>query len=300
VKSATAWRDGQPLHLALAMSASILLHLTLLVTLQPALPPQEERFSQLAVEVTMERTLAQPAAPALPAMTQAGQARPPGSIDLVQTTLAPGPTDFDLPLQRPLSESPAALPMSSAWRPAEAALPKDVMQEQPPVATAREPAAGAPSAAARSPDALDRVQAPPTPQPQRQAAYRASQQNPAAPSASPATGAPARRTDTASHASQRDAQQDYVLLVVRKLSQARFSTEAEPHRSASGAVIARLTVDRDGNLVGLSLAKDSGATGIDRSILENVRKAAPFAPLPKDLAGSRFSFILPIKYAQEP
>jgi protein TonB len=301
VKSATAWRDGPPLHLALAMSASILLHLTLLVALQPALPAQEERFSQQAVEVTLEKALAPPAAPAAPAMAQAGQARAPGSIDLVQSALAPGPVDSALPLQRPLSEPPAALPVSSAWRPAEAALAKAVTHlEQPPVATMREPATGAPSAAARSPDALDRVQAPPTPQPRREAAYRASQQNPAAPSASPATGAPARRIDTASHASQRDAQQDYVLLVVRKLSQARFSTEAEPHRSASGAVIARLTVDRDGNLVGLSLAKDSGATGIDRSILENVRKAAPFAPLPKDLAGSRFSFILPIKYAQEP
>ena len=301
MKRATAWHDGPPLHLPLAMAVSILLHLTLLVALQPAVPPQEERFTQQAIEVTLERALAPPAAPAPPAMALAGQARPPGSTDLVHTALAPGPADSALPLQRPLPESPAALPLSSAWRPAEAALAKAVMHlEQPPVATAREPAPGALSAAVRSPDALDRVQAPPTLQPQRQAAHRASQHNPAAPSASPATGAPARRSDTASHASQRDAQQDYVLLVVRKLSQARFSTEADSHRSARGAVIARLTVDRDGNLVGLSLAKDSGSAGVDRSILEKVRKTAPFAPLPKDLAGSRFSFIVPIKYAQEP
>ena len=285
---ATAWRDGPPLHLPLAMAVSIALHLTLLVALQPAVLPQEERFSQQAIEVTLERALAPPAAPAPPAMAQAGQARPPGSIDLVHTALAPGPADSALPLQRPLPESPAALPLSPAWRPAEAELVKAVMLlEQP-------------SAAARSTDTLDRVQAPPTPQPQRQAAYRLSQQNPAAPSASPAAGAPARRTDTASHASERDAQQDYVLLVVRKLSQARFSTEAGPHDSARGAVIARLTVDRDGNLVGLSLAKDSGSASVDRSILEKVRKSAPFAPLPKGLAVSRLSFIVPIKYAQEP
>ena len=285
---ATAWRDGPPLHLPLAMAVSIALHLTLLVALQPAVPPQEERFSQQAIEVTLERALAPPAAPAPPAMAQAGQARPPGSIDLVHTALAPGPADSALPLQRPLPESPAALPLSPAWRPAEAELVKAVMLlEQP-------------SAATRSTDTLDRVQAPPTPQPQRQAAHRTSQQNPAAPSADPATGAPARRTDTSSHASERDAQQDYVLLVVRKLSQARFSTEAGPHDSARGAVIARLTVDRDGNLVGLSLAKDSGSASVDRSILEKVRKSAPFAQLPKGLAVSRLSFIVPIKYAQEP
>ena len=174
-------------------------------------------------------------------------------------------------------------------------------QEQPAVATAPEPAAGTPFAAVRAPDTLDRVQAPPTAQPQRQAAHQASQQHHASPSAtSPGTGAPDRRTETASHASQRDAQQDYVMQVVRKLSQAQFSTEAESHRSPRGALIARLTVDRDGNLVGLSLAKDSGSASVDRSILEKVRKTAPFAPLPKDLAASRFSFIVPITYAQEP
>jgi periplasmic protein TonB len=300
MKSATAWQDSRSLHFALGGAASILLHLPLLLALQPALPPQEERFSQQAIEVTLERAMAPPAAPAPPAMAEAGQARPSGSIDLVHTALAPGPADFAQPLQRPLSESPAALPLSSAWQPAEAALVNAVMlQEQPPVTS--EPAAGAPSAAVRAPDALDRVQAPPTAQPQRQAARQAGQPTPASPSAtSPGTGAPDRRTDTASHASQRDAQQDYVMQVVRKLSQAQFSTEAEPRRSPRGALIASLTVDRDGNLVGLSLAKDSGSASVDRSILEKVRKMAPFAPLPKVLAVSRFSFIVPITYAQEP
>ena len=299
---ATAWRDGPPLQLALAMTASILLHLTLLVVLQPELPAQEERFSEHVVEITLERALAAPAAPAPPAMAEAGQARPPGSIDLVHTALAPGPRDAVLPVQRPLPESPAVLPLPSAWQPAEAALLKAVMLpvEQPRVATAPPPAAAAPSAAARAPDTLDRVQAPPTVQPQRQAAHPARQQNPAAPSTSPGTGAPDRRADKATHASERDAQQDYVMQVVRKLSQAQFSTDADSHSSPRGALVARLTVDRDGNLVGLSLAKDSGSASVDRSILEKVRKTAPFAPLPKALAANSFSFIVPIKYAQEP
>jgi protein TonB len=282
MKSTTAWHDSRPLHFALGVATSILLHLPLLLlTLQPGLPPQEEHFSQQAIEVTLEKPMAPPATPAPPAMAEAGQARPPGSIDLVHTALAPGPADTAQPLQRPLSESPAALPLSSAWQPADAALEKAVM--------------------VHAPDPLDRIQAPPTAQPQRQAAHQASQQTPASPSAIGAgTGAPDRTTDTASHASQRDAQQDYVMQVVRRLSQVQFSTEAEFHRSPRGALIARLTVDRDGNLVGLSLAKNSGSASVDRSILDKVRKTAPFAPLPKDLAASRFSFIVPITYAQEP
>ena len=295
--SAAVGRSGPPLQLGLAMAASILLHATLLVVLRSASPPQEERFSEHVVEVTLERALAAPAASAPPSMTEAGQARPAGSIDLVHTALAPGPTDFAQPAERPLPEAPAALPSLLAWQPAEAALLKAVMLEQLPVAAAAEPAAGAP--AARAPDTLDRVQAPPTVQPQRQAARQAPQQNPAAPSTSPGAGAPDRRTDKATHASERDAQQDYVMQVVRKLAQAQFSTEAEAHRVPRGALIARLTVDRDGNLVALSLAKDSGSASVDRSILEKVRKSAPFAPLPKSFAASSFSFIVPIKYAQE-
>lgn len=297
---ATTRRESPPSQLALAMVASILLHLTLLAVLQPALPPQEERFSEHVIEVTLERALAAPAAPSPPAATEAGQARPPGSIDLVHTAPAPGPTDFALQEERALSESPAE-PTAASWRPAEAArLNAAIVQELRSVASAPEPAAGAPSVAVRAPDTSNRVQAPPLVQPQRQAVQQALRQSPAAPSASPGTGAPGRRTDNAAHASQHDAEQDYVMQVVRKLAQAQFSTEAEPNRSPRGALIARLTVDRDGNLVGLSLAKDSGSASVDRGILDKVRKSAPFAPLPKSLAASSFSFIVPIRYAQEP
>jgi protein TonB len=291
--------DGPALQLAMAMAASILLHLSLLVVLQPAVPPQQERFPEHVVEVTLERALAAPAAAAPQAMAEAGQARPAGSVDLVHTALAPGPTESALPVQRPLSESPAGLAFSSAWQPAEAApLKAAMLLDQPPVAPA--PMAGTPSAAVRAPDTLDRVQAPPTVQPQRQAAHQAPQQNPAAPANSPGAGAPDRRTAEAAHASQRHAQQDYVMQVVRKLSQAQFSTDVDADRSQRGALIARLTVDRGGNLVGLSLAKDSGSLSVDRSILEKVRKTAPFPPLPQSLAASSFSFIVPIKYAQQP
>ena len=99
---------------------------------------------------------------------------------------------------------------------------------------------------------------------------------------------------------QRRAARQAVLQVVRKLAQAQFSTEPDSPRSPRGTVIARLKVDRNGSLLQLSLTKDSGSASIDRNILERVRKTAPFAALPADLGNSPFSFIVPIKYAQEP
>ena len=156
-----------------------------------------------------------------------------------------------------------------------------MLLDQPPLAPA--PVAGAASAAVRAPDTLDRVQAPPTVQPQRQAAHQAPQQNPAAPSNNPGTGAPDRRTDAAAHASQRDAQQDYVMQVVRSCRRRSSPPTRTSDRSPRGALIARLTVDRGGNLIGLSLVKDSGSASVDRSILEKVRKTAPFPPLPQSL-----------------
>lgn len=267
------------------MAGSILLHLTVLIMVQPALPPQEERLSAQAIEVTLE-TLAPSATPAPPVVAASGQDRPAGSMDLVQTAQAPGPLYSALPLQRPLSESPVPMPEPSAWQAAETTPDGTVILLQLSLA-----AAAAANAAPRAPDASDRLQAPPTSQPQRQAARHSAQQNP---------NAPDPRTDAASYASQRDAEQDYVLQVVRKLSQSQFFPQPESQRSPRGTVIARLTVDRDGNLVGLSLAKDSGSASIDRGILEKVRKMAPFAALPQDLVGSAFSFIVPIKFAQEP
>ena len=294
-----AGRDGPALQLAMAMAASILLHLSLLVVLQPALPLQEERFSEHVVEVTLERALAAPAAPAPPAMAEAGQARPPGLIDLVHTALAPGPMESALPAQRPLAEfiHRAGVFIGVAARRSCASQGRH----------ASVPAAGRAHAGGRNalrggacagytgpgPGAADGAASatggPPGPAAESRSAF----QQPA----------PARRTSgprAAAHASQRDAQQDYVLQVVRKLSQAQFSTDAHSHHSSRGALIALLTVDRGGNLIGLSLAKDSGSASVDRSILDKVRKTAPFPPLPQSLAATSFSFIVPIKYAQEP
>jgi periplasmic protein TonB len=293
--SATAWRDAAPLHMWLSLVASILLHLPLVMVLQPQLLPEKERFSQRAIEVTLDRALAPTALPAPQAGPEPGRILPSGSIDLVRTAAAPRLPDA-VPL-RPAQSSPqAVLPLPLAMPPAlEQSLP---LPQAPPVVTAHDPAFSKPSSRAR--DALDRVQAPPPRQSERQAAPRpAPQHGSNAAAKASAAGEPARGSDQAARASQHDARQDYVLNVVRKLSHMRFLADSGSAPKTRGVVIARLTVARDGALADLSLAEGSGSAGVDRSVLEAIRTAAPFAPLPKDFADNRFTFILPINYTRE-
>ena len=105
--------------------------------------------------------------------------------------------------------------------------------DAPPMVTGREIARTAPSALARSSVVQDRPQAPPPQQVVRQAApKRASQQNEADRSGGPSPGAASPVTKTAASYSAHQAQQDYLLQVVRKLSQARFYPATREERRA--------------------------------------------------------------------
>ena len=266
------------------------------MVLQPRLLPEKERFSPWAIEVTLDRTLASAALPpASQAGLEAGRILPSGSVDLARTAPALGPPDA-VPLRPALSSSQAVLPLPLAMPLApEQSLP---LPQAPPVVTEHDPAFSKPSS--RAPDVLDRVQAPPLRQSERQAAPRPEPQHGANTAAkAPAAREQARGSDRAALTSRHDARQDYILNIVRKLSHMRFLADSGSAPKARGVVIARLTVARDGTLADLSLAEGSGSAGVDRSVLEAIRKAAPFAPLPKDFADNRFTFILPINYTRE-
>jgi periplasmic protein TonB len=258
-------RDTSVWPMTLAVVGSILLHAGLLLALPAESLPPEERLSQLAIDVTLVTAVAPPEEPA-----------PPGAMD-------------------------AAVPVQPA--PALEALALEdcvTLAEAPPAVTARE-LTPMEAADPRSPDVLDRVQAPPTRQPVRQAPPRAESRHHRVAVATTSTtpGEPARWSDAAANATQLQAQQDYVLQVVHKLSHRQFYAKEDREGTAVGVMVARLTVARDGALVDLSLAKDSGSAGLDGSVLDTIRKAAPFAPLPRDFARSSFTFIVPINYAQE-
>lgn len=245
-----ATEDGRLPNWLPAMWASLCLHMILVGALQPASAPSENRFSQRAIEVTLEKAAAPPASPAAIPETDRESIRPWPAADAAANALSPDASDH-----RPRLE--------------------DMVTPLQPTATvtAHEFATAAPAAA---PSMELGPQRPP-------------QQKPIKP-ATPATS---------SAANQRQALQDYVLQVVAKLSHTRFYAASSAARNGDGVVIARLTVARDGGLVDLSLPKQSGSAGVDSSVLDAIRKAAPFAPLPKAFADNRFTFIVPINYAPE-
>ena len=233
-----------------AMWASLCLHMVLVGALHPAPAPTENRFSERAIEVTVERAAAPPTPPA--AMTKA-----------VDSALAPSASDAEKPRQATAvaNETPK--------------LEEAVMLSQPaPAVDPRELTLAALAAAPRPAQQVPQ-------QPAQQKAIR------------PPAPAPA------ASANQQQAVQDYVLQVVRKLSQARFYAASPSAQNGHGVVIARLTIARDGGLIDLSLPKQSGSADVDGSLLDAIRRAAPFAPLPTGFTDSRFTFIVPINYASE-
>ncbi|KQV83705.1 energy transducer TonB [Rhizobium sp. Root1220] len=60
--------------------------------------------------------------------------------------------------------------------------------------------------------------------------------------------------------------------------------------SAAMSVRVRLTIDGSGGLSGLSVARSSGIPELDRAVVEGVRRAAPFPPLPAEWGKPVWSF----------
>ena len=100
------------------------------------------------------------------------------------------------------------------------------------------------------------------------------------------------------HASRQVAQEDYLVGLIQKLSRYRFVPTAQ-QASAHGVVVARVTIARDGSVLDVALLRSSGFAALDQGLVETIRRASPFAPLPGELQGTRASFTVPIAYDRE-
>ena len=69
-------------------------------------------------------------------------------------------------------------------------------------------------------------------------------------------------------------------------------------KGAGGKVTLRLTVNRNGALAGVSVAKSSGHAALDDAAIKAVRSAGRFAAAPKGLADASYSFTLPISFSR--
>jgi len=297
----------------LAVTASAVMHATALAALLPEVLPRQERLSEQAIELTLERPTAPFEEPAVPAAEQAAQRLPSGGSGTASAALAPGPSEAaSAPLPTPAephiartlpsAEPPPVLLLRDFGTSAAPPGPQGTLEtmlpgvDAPPLVSGRDFARTAPSALARSSVLQNHPQAPAPQQPVRQATpKRASQQNEADLSGGASPGAASPVTRTAASYSAHQAQQDYLLQVVRKLSQARFTPATREERER-GLVVVRMTIGRDGRLVDVALARPSGSPALDRGVMETVRKASPFAPLPAELADNSHTFIVPINY----
>jgi protein TonB len=259
----------------LAAATSGLMHALAAFALITQLPPHRVPASERALEFTVD-LVSPPPSP----ITAAQQA----PLEMPQAAEAPLPPALPLPDLKPLAEliPPASDPQPSApadflppppGQTLEKAVPSP---DESPVVAARELARDVPA-----PPPLTLPKAPP-------------------PRARPVTPAPTTTVAAkpAVEEGERRVREDYLVQVIQKISRYRYypkSAEASEH----GVVVTRVTVARDGQLLDVALTKSSGFPNLDRGLLETIRQAAPFAPLPPDIAASQLSFILPISYAHE-
>jgi protein TonB len=98
---------------------------------------------------------------------------------------------------------------------------------------------------------------------------------------------------------QRQAEEDYFRQIVQKISRYRFYSRqqgAAPH----GLVVTRLTLARNGGVLDVALLKSSGSTTLDTAVVDTIRQASPFPPLPPGLAsGGTQTFIVPVNYTRD-
>src|SRR5262249_55215396 len=215
----------------------------------------------------------------------------------------PAPTEPDVALLQPSTEPPPATvrefgsssPSPTLERGPEMSLPP--VKEASPI-TGRDLARTAPPATPASPNLQQKAQAPLPQQPIREAKpKRASLQQADQAIDHTARNAALPVTKATQDYSSGRARQDYLWKIVRKLSQQRFYRPSG--QSERGLVVVRLVVERGGRLLDVSLTRSSGSGDLDRAVINAVRDASPFGPLPAELAGDDYAFVVPINYTQE-
>ncbi len=83
----------------------------------------------------------------------------------------------------------------------------------------------------------------------------------------------------------------YLWQVIRKMSQHL----PELHdTNEGGTVVLRFAIARDGSLTDASVVKSSGVAALDRGMLESLRAASPYPPLPSEIPGNQVVFTQPI------
>lgn len=206
---------------------------------------------------------------------------PPPSLEQALPPLDPPPppvTERDIPKPPPVARPPAPPPP-----PQQAARPT-----APPPAQRPPPPPPAPAPAQRPP--------PPAPQHQQ---LRPSPLAPHAPGGSQSQAA-ARPSPTfrnpADEYGQKRAQEQYLWQVMRRIAQFPYVPKNTTTIREEGTVLTRVTISRQGQLLSVVMEKSSGLPSLDAGVLETIRRASPYPPLPAEIPGNQHTFQLPVSF----
>lgn len=157
----------------------------------------------------------------------------------------------------------------------------------PPPPTPPQPVPEAAPKAPPPPPAVQARPAPPPPAPRQQpqpSPLGGGQPGQSSASVSPSFVNPA--------ASQLRAKEAYLWQVIRRFSQ--YLPDLR-ERNEGGTVVLRFVIARNGRLVDASIVRSSGVIALDRGLLEAVRAASPYPPLPNEIPGNQVEFTQPIQ-----
>jgi len=259
-------------------------------------PPKEAATSQPTKEIVKPEP-AQETAKAEPAKDEAEseppqEAKPePPKVEQQQAALAPQP--------QPPAPQPPPPTLEKALPPLEAPPPPLTSREIPRPAPPPPPPPKPQAQPQPAPRAQMPQQLPPAAQqqlPSSPLSHIPQQRSPAEPQQASRQAPSSAFTNPADVYGQRKAQEDYLWNVVRKIATHRYYPKSSRENSEEGLVVALVTIARDGRLLDVGISKSSGYKALDNAVLEVIRSAAPYAPLPNDMLGDRHTFVLPLNY----
>lgn len=281
------------------------------VTIEQPKPPEEPPVQEAAKPQPQPTPLPQPAAqpappppPPPPAAAQKpqpkppaqqvskeplGVSRPPPEAKAEETKLEPKPEPQPEPKPEPKQEAAVAPPPESTpppEKPLEKVLPP---VEQPPAPLSmRDFVKVLPPP---PPPPHPTAPRPPVQTPQHSPLSTAPPQSQASASAGPSS----TFVNPAEADRQLRAKDAYLWQVIRKFSQYLPDLRG---KNEGGTVVLRFVIARDGRLVEAGIAKSSGVPALDRGLLESLRAAAPYPPLPPEIPGAQVVFVQPIGAAR--
>ncbi len=89
----------------------------------------------------------------------------------------------------------------------------------------------------------------------------------------------------------------YLGRVASKVRRQKRYPKAALRKKQGGTAVVAFTITKRGSVIGVRLKRRSGNAALDREVLNMVRRAAPFPPIPKGMGRSRIALSIPVRFA---